>query len=132
VLGIPGSLRQASYNRALLEAAQEVAPAGMEILIFDLGDIPAYNGDVEAAGDPKPVVAWKEAIRSADGLLIATPEYNHGTSGLLKNAIDWASRPARQSVLDAKPVALMGASTGLGGTARAQADVRDTLAFPGA
>ena len=105
----------------------------MEIVIYEhLDDIPPYNGDVEAEGDPDAVTAFKAAIRDADGLLIATPEYNHGTTGVLKNAIDWASRPPRQSVLDRKPVALTGASAGIGGTAQAQLQVRQALAFPGA
>jgi chromate reductase, NAD(P)H dehydrogenase (quinone) len=132
VLGISGSLRRDSYNRALLEAAQEVAPPGTEIDLFDLNAIPPYDGDVEAAGDPEPVSLLKAAIRSADALLIATPEYNYGIPGVLKNAIDWASRPPRESVLDAKPIAIMGASTGIGGTAEAQAQLRRVLMFPGA
>jgi chromate reductase len=132
VLGISGSLRRESYNRALLEAAQEVAPSGMEIDLFDLHAIPPYDGDVEAAGDPEPVGRLKAAIRDADALLIATPEYNYGIPGVLKNAIDWASRPPRESVLDAKPIAIMGASTGIGGTAEAQAQLRRVLMYPGA
>ncbi len=133
VLGICGSLRAGSYNRALLRVARELTPDGMEIDIFeDLGHVPPYNGDVEAEGDPPEVTAFKRAIADADGVLIATPEYNYGTTGVLKNAIDWASRPPRQSVLDRKPVALMGASTGIGGTAQAQLQVRQALAFPGA
>jgi chromate reductase len=133
VLGISGSLRGASYNTALLRAAAEVAPDGMTIELFDgLGAIPAYNEDVEADGDPPPVKAFKDAIRAADAVLIATPEYNHGIPGLLKNAIDWASRPPRQSALDRKPVAVMGASIGIGGTAQAQLQLRQALVFPGA
>lgn len=133
VLGISGSLRAGSYNRALLHAARELGPPGMEIEIFEgLGQVPPYNGDVEAEGDPPAVGALKRAVEDADGVLIATPEYNYGAPGVLKNAIDWASRPPRQSVLDRKPVALMGASTGIGGTAQAQLQVRQALAFPGA
>jgi chromate reductase len=132
VLGISGSLRRDSYNRALLEAAQEVAPPGMEIDLFDLHAIPPYDADVEAAGDPPAVSRLKAAIRLADALLIATPEYNYGIPGVLKNAIDWASRPPRESVLDAKPVAVIGASTGIGGTAEAQAQLRRVLMYPGA
>jgi chromate reductase len=132
ILGISGSLRERSYNRALLQAARELAPDGVEIEDFDLASIPLYDPDVEAAGDPEPVAALREAVRNADALLLATPEYNRGTSGVLKNAIDWLSRPAMASVLRWKPVAVMGASTGRGGTRRAQQQVRDALLFPGA
>lgn len=132
VLAIPGSLRSASYNRALVRAARELAPAGMGVEVFELHEIPPYDGDVEAAGDPGPVAALKDAIRRADGLLIATPEYNRGVPGVLKNAIDWASRPPLASPLARKPVAVMGASTGMGGTARAQEQLEQALAFPGA
>jgi chromate reductase, NAD(P)H dehydrogenase (quinone) len=130
ILGISGSLRRASTNRGLLRAARELAPPGVEIEIFDLREIPPYDGDVEAQGDPGPVAAFKRAIRGADALLIATPEYNRGVPGVLKNAIDWASRPALASSLAGKPVALMGASTGQGGTANAQRDLREALGFP--
>jgi chromate reductase len=132
VLGISGSLRRGSYNRGLLRAAQEVAPPGMEIELYDLHGIPLYDGDVEALGDPHRVRDFKLAIDRADAVLIATPEYNHGIPGGLKNAIDWASRPPRYSVLDGKPVAVMGATTGIGGTARAQQHLREALAWPGA
>ena len=130
VLGLPGSLRAASTNRGLLRAAQELAPRGAEIEIFDLREIPPYDGDVEAAGDPEPVAVFKQAIREADALLIATPEYNRGIPGVLKNAIDWASRPALAPLLAGKPVAIMGASTGMGGTASAQRQLREALSFP--
>ena len=129
VLGIAGSLRARSYNRALLRAAQELAPAGMEITTFDLAPIPLYNGDVEAKGDPEPVAALKAAIRQADALLIVTPEYNFGVPGVLKNAIDWASRPPRGSALQGKPAAIMGATPGMGGTGRAQMQLRQTFVF---
>jgi chromate reductase len=133
ILGIAGSLRSASYNRGLLRAAQELAPDGVDVEIYDgLIDLPYYDGDVEAAGVPEPVQRLRAAIRDADAVLLATPEYNRGTSGVLKNAIDWASRPPRQSVLDGKPVALMGATTGISGTANAQRQVREALLFPGA
>ena len=132
ILAISGSLRERSYNRALLRAAEGLAPAGVEIEEFDLSPIPFYDGDLEAAGDPDPVVELRAAVAEADALLIATPEYNRGTSGVLKNAIDWLSRPALASVLRWKPVAVMGASTGRGGTRRAQQQVRDALLFPGA
>jgi chromate reductase len=129
VLGIAGSLRRGSYNRGLIRAAVEVAPAGTTVIPYDLADLPLFNADVEAQGDPPSVAAFKRAIREADALLIATPEYNHCVPGVLKNAIDWASRPARASVLTGKPVAIMGASTGGGGTARAQAHLRDGLSY---
>ena len=132
ILGIAGSLRQGSYNRALLRAARELLPEGTELVEHDLRDLPLYDGDVEAAGDPQPVVALKDAIRTADAILIATPEYNRGVPGVLKNAIDWASRPPLASPLARKPVAIMGASTGLGGTQRAQEQLRSALEFPGA
>lgn len=130
ILGIAGSLRESSYNRALLRASREVLPAGVELVEHDLHGLPFYDGDVEAAGDPEPVVALKEAIREADALLIATPEYNRGVPGVLKNAVDWASRPPLASPLAGKPVGLMGASTGRGGTARAQQQLREALEFP--
>jgi chromate reductase len=129
VLGIAGSLRRGSYNRGLIRAAVEVAPAGTTVVPYDLADLPMFNADVEAEGDPAAVAAFKRAIGEADALLIATPEYNHCVPGVLKNAIDWASRPARASVLTGKPVAIMGASTGGGGTARAQAHLRDGLSY---
>ena len=129
VLGIAGSLRRGSYNRALLAAAQELAPAGMTIEIADLASVPLYNGDVEAEGDPEGVANLKQAIRAADGLLFATPEYNHGVPAVMKNAVDWASRPPRQSPLDGKPVAIIGASPGLTGTARGQSQLRQAFEF---
>ncbi|HYX87914.1 MAG TPA: NAD(P)H-dependent oxidoreductase [Gaiellaceae bacterium] len=129
VLAIAGSLRAGSYNRALLRAAHDLAPAGMEIEELDLHGLPLYDGDVEAAGDPEPVAALKDAIRASDALLIATPEYNRGVPGVLKNAIDWASRPPLGSPLAGKQVAIMGASTGRGGTARAQEQLRAALEY---
>jgi len=129
ILGIAGSLRHGSYNRALLREAELLAPRGVEVEQFDLRYLPLFDADVEAAGDPPEVRELKEAIRGADALLIATPEYNRGTSGVLKNAIDWASRPPFGSPLTGKAVAIMGAG-GRNGTARAQAQVRDALAFP--
>lgn len=128
VLGIAGSLRAKSFNRGLLNAAQELAPEGMLIDICDISSLPFYDGDVEAAGDPESVAAFKSAIRTTDALLIATPEYNYGISGVLKNAIDWASRPPGKSPLMEKPAAIMGATPGTGGTARAQLQLRQTLA----
>jgi chromate reductase len=128
ILGVPGSLRKASFNRGLVRAAQELAPDGVEIELYDLGDIPLYNGDVEAQGVPIPVQAFADAIRAADALLIATPEYNYSIPGVLKNAIDWASRPSVKNPLRHKPVALMGASGGMYGTTRAQLAIRHVLA----
>ena len=130
ILGISGSLRKGSFNTALLRAAQELASEGMEITIFDLKGIPLYNGDVEAAGDPAPAAALKSAIRNADGVLFATPEYNHGMSGVLKNAIDWASRDRNEGSLQGKPVAMMGAG-GMAGTARAQLQLQNVLSEAG-
>jgi chromate reductase len=128
-LGVAGSLRRGSYNRGLIRAAAEVAPPGVSLEAYDLTDIPLYNADIETDGDPEPVAAFKRAIAAADALLIATPEYNHCIPGVLKNAIDWASRPPRQSVLSGKPVAVMGATPTPGGTARAQAQLRDGLTY---
>ncbi len=125
IVGFAGSLRTGSYNRLLLRAA----PEEMTIEIFDLAHIPLYNADREVEGDPEPVARFKEAITCADGVLIATPEYNHGISGVLKNALDWASRPGGRSALRGKPVATMGASTSQVGTARAQMQLREILAY---
>jgi chromate reductase len=129
VLGFAGSLRAASYNRMLLRAAVELAPEGMEIEVFDIGGIPLFNEDVEAAGTPPAVEAFRDAIRRADAMLIATPEYNHGVPGVLKNAIDWASRPPRKSPLAGKPAAVFGASPGMTGTARSQTQLRASFVF---
>src|SRR5438874_3438852 len=129
ILGFAGSLRKESFNRSLVRAAQELAPPNMMIEIFDLAGIPLYNGDVEAAGDPEPVAAFRQAVRAADALLMATPEYNHGVPGVMKNAIDWASRPPHQSPLDGKPVGLLGASPGMTGTARGQSQLRQAFEF---
>jgi chromate reductase len=128
VLGIAGSLRCLSYNRGLLRAAQEIAPESMKIELFDIAPIPLYNADIEEQGDPEPVRELKEQIRQADALLIATPEYNHSIPGVLKNALDWASRPP-QRVLTGKPVAIMGATTGAWGTARAQEALRQVFVY---
>jgi chromate reductase len=129
VAGFAGSLRQGSFNRALLRAAVELAPEGMSIDIVEIAQIPLYDADVEAGGDPEPVASFKRAIGAADGLLISTPEYNLGVPGTTKNAIDWASRPPRDSVLNGKPVALMGATPGMGGTARGQSQLRQSFVF---
>ena len=129
VLGVAGSLRRASYNRSLLHAARDLAPPGMSLRTFELDAIPLYNADVEAAGDPGPVAAFKQAVREADALLVATPEYNYGVPGVLKNAIDWASRPPGKSPLAGKPAAIVGASMGQGGTIRAQLQLRQAFLF---
>ncbi len=102
VVGIAGSLRRGSYNRALLRAATEIAPPALHIVVHELDGIPLFNADVEAAGVPESVAGLREAIRQADGLLIATPEYNHGVPGVMKNTIDWLSRPPRDSVMNGK------------------------------
>lgn len=129
VLGFAGSLRQGSYNRALLRAAQAAAPPGMNLEVFDLAAVPLYNGDVEAKGDPPGVAAFKAAIRAADGLLMVTPEYNHGVPGVMKNAVDWASRPPKDAALAGKPVGIIGASTGITGSARGQSQLRQAFEF---
>ncbi len=129
VAAIAGSLRQASYNRSLLRAAQELAPERLRIEIHDLLDIPLYNEDVEKEGVPPSVDALRQAIRAADGLLIATPEYNHGVPGVLKNTFDWLSRPPRGSALGGKPTAIFGASPGMTGTARSQSQLRLSMVF---
>lgn len=129
VLGVAGSLRLGSLNRALLRAAVKLAPVGMTIETFDLNDVPLYNGDVETAGDPPGVAAFKDAIRAADAVLFVTPEYNHGVPGVMKNAVDWASRPARDAALNGKPVGIIGASPGQTGTARGQSQLRQAFEF---
>lgn len=123
LLGISGSLRRGSLNTAVLRAAIELAPATVMIERFDLSPIPLYNGDVEAAGFPAAVVAFRAAIAAADALLIVTPEYNSGIPGVLKNAIDWASRGADQP-FDGKPIAIVTASPGRLGGARCQLQLR--------
>jgi chromate reductase len=133
VLGIAGSLRAASYNRALLRAARELAPPGISLRSFEgLREIPPYDGDVEATGVPPPVVAFKQAVEAAGAVLIATPEYNYSIPGVLKNALDWCARPPGKSSFKGKVVAITGASTGAMATVRAQADLRRVLAAMGA
>lgn len=132
VLGICGSLRRGSYNRMLLEAAVECAPPDMTIESYGaLGDIPPYNEDVREAGEPAAVADFKRRIADADGLLIASPEYNYSVPGVLKNAIDWVSRPPAESPLMNKPAAIIGASTGNFGTARGQLALRQVFVFTG-
>lgn len=132
MLGIGGSIRQGSYNRALLRAAQELAPDRMDIKIFDnetLILIPPYSEDVRRQDEPETVEIFKREIEQADALLFAVPEYNHAMSGVLKNAIDWVSRPPAKTPLDGKPVAIMGASVGMSGTIRAQMHFRQVCVF---
>lgn len=128
VLGITGSLRRDSYNHALLREAAERLPAGAELIEFErLREIPPYDADLEALETPAAVVELREAMREADAVLVATPEYNHSIPGVLKNALDWASRPAGQSALTGKPAAVIGASTGMFGAVWAQAETRKVL-----
>jgi chromate reductase, NAD(P)H dehydrogenase (quinone) len=128
ILGIPGSLRQASYNKAALRAAQELVPDGATLEIVDIDGLPPFNEDDERPL-PARVVELKARIREADAILIATPEYNYSVPGVLKNAIDWASRPYGDSAWDGKPVAIMGASPGSLGSARAQYHLRQMFVF---
>ena len=128
VLAMVGSLRKGSYNKLALKAAIELKPAGMEIVTAEIGDLPLYNDDVREAGYPPPVQRLREQVRAADALLFVTPEYNYSVPGVLKNAIDWCSRPPEQP-LDGKPAAIMGASTGKLGTARAQYHLRQICVF---
>jgi chromate reductase len=128
VLGICGSLRKASYNMAALRTALEVKPSGMRIEIADISAIPLYNEDLRAQGFPPPVETLRRHIKAADALMFATPEYNYSMPGVLKNAIDWASRPPDQPFAG-KPAAIMGAGAGMAGTARAQSDLRRSCVF---
>jgi chromate reductase, NAD(P)H dehydrogenase (quinone) len=128
ILGFAGSLRKQSYNRAALRVARELTPEGMELESITLDDIPLFNQDIEGDNAPEAVQIFRKKIRQADGLLIMTPEYNYSISGVLKNAIDWASRPIGQSVLAGKPTAIMGVG-GRFGTARAQLHLRQILVY---
>ena len=128
VLAICGSLRAGSYNRAALRSAIELKPPGMMIETADIGSFPLYNEDVRAQGFPPPVETFRRQIATADALLFVTPEYNYSMSGVLKNAIDWASRPPDQPFAG-KPVAIMGAGAGMAGSARAQYDLRRCCVF---
>ena len=128
VLGFAGSLRKGSYNKALLRAALELAPDNMSLEIFDLEGLPLFNQDLE--NDPPPKLReFKSKIKAADAILIASPEYNYSIPGVLKNALDCASRPYGDNVLAGKPVAIMGASVGMTGTARAQYHLRQSFVF---
>ena len=126
ILGIVGSLRKGSYNHFALKAAQELLPAGAVLNLIELHGIPVFNQDDEMAM-PAAVLEFKQQILAADAILFATPEYNYSVAGALKNAIDWASRPYGESAWTGKPAAVMGASTGRQGTARAQYHLRQIL-----
>jgi chromate reductase len=126
VLAICGSLRKASFNRMAMRAAIAAAPPGMHVSEGLIGDIPLYNEDLRETGEPAAVAKLKEQVKAADALLFVTPEYNYSVPGVLKNAIDWVSRPPAQSPFDGKPVAILGASAGNMGTARSQQHLRQT------
>jgi chromate reductase len=128
ILGIAGSLRKQSYNKGALRAAQELVPPGAKLEVFDLAGIPAYNQDEEKSPPPR-VAELKSRIRAAGAILLCTPEYNYSIPGVLKNAIDWASRPYGDSAWNGKPVAIMGASVGAFGTMRAQYHLRQCFVF---
>jgi len=127
-LAVSGSLRKGSFNTAALRAAVELAPDGMSVEIADISQIPIYNEDVRQQGFPAPVQKFREQILAADALIFATPEYNYSVPGVLKNAIDWASRPPDQP-FNGKPVGIMGATPSLWGTARAQYHLRQSCVF---
>jgi chromate reductase len=130
IIGISGSLRKGSYNSALLKAAEELLPKDMTLEVADIRPIPFYDGDLEISHFPESVLALREKIQKADGLLIATPEYNYSIPGVLKNTIDWLSRPVKDTVvLTGKPLALMGASPSMMGTARSQYHIRQSVVF---
>jgi chromate reductase len=128
ILGFAGSLRKGSYNKMALKVAAKLVPRDAEVEIFDLEGMPTFNQDLEQNPGPK-VVEFKEKIRRADAILIVTPEYNYSIPGVLKNAIDCASRPYGDNAFEGKPVAVMGTSTGMLGTARAQYHLRQCFVF---
>jgi chromate reductase len=128
IFGFAGSLREDSFNKALLRAAGEVLPSEVELTIFGLEGIPPFNADDELQ-PPEKVREFKAGIKMSDALLIATPEHNYSVPGVLKNAIDWASRPSGDNSFEDKPVAIMGASTGMLGTARAQYHLRQSCVY---
>ena len=133
ILAIPGSLRRGSVNRAMLLAAMEHAPDGVEIELYDdLGSIPPFNEDEEGDRTPQSVLDLRHRIGQADALLISTPEYNHSVPGVIKNAMDWASRPAGRAEIVGKPTAVMSASLSAFGGVWAQAELRKSLAAAGA
>jgi len=128
ILGVPGSLRRGSYNRSALRVAQQLVPSGARLEVAEIGQLPLYNQDLETE-PPGTVADFKRRIRGADAVLFVTPEYNYSVPGVLKNAIDWASRPYGDSAWDGKPAAIMGASGGPIATARAQYHLRQMLVF---
>lgn len=128
ILGFAGSLRSGSFNRALLRATLELVPDDANMEIFELDGIPPYNQDLDSSV-PEKVKEFKRKIKAADAILIVTPEYNYSVPGVLKNAIDWASRPYGDNSMESKPVAIMSASTGMLGGARAQYHLRQTFVF---
>jgi len=128
LFGICGSLRKKSLNRMLLQAAQELLPDGVELSLNELHEIPLYNQDVFDAGLPDGVKAFRDGIAASDGILVASPEYNYSISGVLKNAIDWASRPPSPPLHD-KPLGILGASPGMLGTVRGQLALRQVCIF---
>ena len=128
ILAIPGSLRRESYSGAVLRGLQAAASDRAGIEVFTLENVPLYNADLDGDRPPESVIALKSAIRDCDGLVLSSPEYNYGVSGVLKNALDWASRPGYQSVLRGKPVLILTSSPGMVGGARAYAQLRQTLA----
>jgi chromate reductase len=128
ILGFAGSLRKGSYNKALLRAARDLAPRDVEMEIFDLEGIPPYNQDLDHHM-PAKVIEFKDRIKKAEAILIATPEYNYSVPGILKNAIDWASRPPGDNSWDGKPVAIMSASIGMLAGSRAQYHLRQTFVY---
>ena len=128
ILGISGSLRQSSLNTAALRACTSLLPEGVTFSLADLSEIPLYNEDIRTQGLPSSVQQLREQIKAADAIVIATPEYNYSFPGVLKNAIDWASRPPDQP-FDGKPIALMGATPGGLGTSRAQYHLRQVFIY---
>jgi len=126
LLGICGSLRKSSHNRALLEAIADVMPADTQLAIWDSIELPIFNSDL---ADPDAVIALKEAIAGANGVVFAVPEYNYSIPGGLKNALDWISRPPATSPMRGKPVGIVGATSGMSGTIRAQTHLRQMLVF---
>ena len=129
IAAIAGSLREGSYNKMLIREAMRLAPSEIEFTTLEIGDLPLFNEDVEHSHLPESATVLKRGLADADGLIISTPEYNYGVPGVLKNAVDWASRPPGESPLEDLPIALMGASMGMGGTARAQLALRDSFVF---